>query len=327
MGLMENNQQKQDLATIVLAEIYTDYKKEKKRAHFFQYLYYGFFAIVFAFIMALNVGKTKEPLNTDQKPFVAIIKMAGEIGPDKDISEEGFSQFIEDTFNEEKVIGVVLDIDCPGGGIYDTSILYDKILKMKAKHPEKKVTTFVRRMAGSGGYWLSVAGDKIYTTPVSQVGSIGVFIASLDLSEFFKEYKIHPYFIQAGRFKTMGSPNAPLTQEEADLIQSRVNDVHNMFINVVQTRRGSKLDNDPDLFSGLVWMGEKAVQKGLSDYCDISFEDMIIAEYGDYSSLYVEPKKPSFDIFSYLDKLIERIGVSAHAALSLQDVRKSSLIV
>jgi ClpP class serine protease len=180
---------------------------------------------------------------------------------------------------------------------------------MKQKYPEKKITTYVRSLSASAGYWLSVSSDKIYSSPVSIIGSIGVRTGHLpDLSEFVKDHKIKFTTFQAGRFKTMGDPMRPLTEEETAIIQENIDDCYQMFTDIIQTRRGDRLDKtDPDLFSGLTWRAPVALKKGLIDYCDVSFEDMIKAEYGDYHYSYVKPKDSNFSLSSFIKELRESL--------------------
>ena len=310
---MENNQQTHELATTVLAQIYADYQKEKKWARFYKYLYYGFFAIIFSLMVATIFGsKDKSAAAVHIKPYVAVMKFSGPIGEEEEINIEDYAPFIEDTFKDPNVVGLVLEMNSPGGGVYDTYMIYDKIQQMKLKYPEKKVTTYVTRLAASAGYWLSLSADKIYTTPVSYVGSIGVRTGTLfDLTEFAKEHKFKPESFQAGRFKTMGSPWQSWTDEERAIMQANLDEVYTMFVNLVQTRRGDKLDKDPDLFSGLVWRASSALKKGLIDHCDVSFDEMIKAEYGDYNYSYVEPKKTEFNLLEYIKELKDTIGASA----------------
>jgi len=310
---MEDNQHTHELATIILKQIYTDYQKEKQWAKMYRYAYYGFFAIIFALIMSTSFHSKSDQDSTIQTtPYVAVMKFHGPIGEEEKINFDTYAPFIEDTFKDPYVVGLVLEMNSPGGGVYDTYMIYDKIQQMKLKYPEKKVVTYVTRLAASAGYWLSLSADQIYSTPVSHVGSIGVRTGTMfDLSEFVKEHKVKPLTFNAGRFKLMGDPWTPWTEEEKAIMQTNLDEIYGVFVNLVQTRRGDKLDQDPDLFSGLVWRAPTAVKKGLIDSCDLSFSEMIRAEYGDYNYSYVEPKKPEFNLVEYIKEIKDAIGASA----------------
>ncbi len=326
---MENNQQTNDLATTVLTQIYADYQKEKKWARIYKYIYYGALAIAIALIFALKPGHPTNDLSLQDKSFVAVMKMHGGVGPDEEINFEDFEPFIEQTFKNPNVVGLVLDIDSPGGGVYDTYMIYEKFQQMKQKYPEKKITTYIRSLSASAGYWISVSSDKIYASPVSIIGSIGVRTGYLpDLSEFVKEHKIKFTTFQAGRFKTMGDPMRPLTEEETNIIQENIEECYQMFTNIIQTRRGDRLDKtDPDLFSGLTWRAPTALKKGLIDCCDVSFDDMIKVEYGDYHYSYVKRKDLDFSLGSFIKELRESLFYSVKTLESATNFSNQTLYV
>lgn len=308
---MEKNQNNSsELSSIVLMEIYQDYQKQKKRQKFYNRMYYAVIAFVIALIISFRFSMQGPSIEPKKEPFVGILSLDGEIGADQPISMEAYGSFIEEVFNNDQIVGVVLEISSPGGSAYESQMIYDKIAAMKILHPEKKVITHFKEIGASGGYLIGLSGDKIYAHSQSIVGSIGVIQILYDLSAFLNEHHLKVNLLKSHPLKAAGNPFEPLSEEAQTAFLSQLDYVYKNFTNLVELRRGERLSKDyTDAFSGLAWTGYEALKRGLIDECDISVEDFVKKEFGNYPAQYVEPKRPPFDMMRFLENLADRSGV------------------
>jgi serine protease SohB len=186
---------------------------------------------------------------------------------------------LEKAFDFKKAPAVAISINSPGGSPVQSRAIFFKIRAL-AKEKEKKVLVFVEDVAASGGYLISLAGDEIIADPTSIVGSIGVISGGFGFPELIRKIGVERRVYTAGANKSVLDPFLPEKQSDIDHLKSLQLDVHKVFIDMVKERRAGKLADDPDLFSGLFWSGERGRELGLVD----GIGDMLTelkARYGD----------------------------------------------
>jgi len=159
---------------------------------------------------------------------------------------------------------VAIAINSPGGSPVQSRLIYRRIRDL-ATEKKKKVLVFVEDVAASGGYMIAVAGDEIIADPSSIVGSIGVVSASFGFQELIKKIGVERRIYTAGENKVTLDPFKPEKKEDVERLKAIQLDVHETFINLVKERRGAKLADDPDLFTGLFWTGKRGLELGLVD--------------------------------------------------------------
>ncbi|MEO5758259.1 MAG: S49 family peptidase, partial [Mesorhizobium sp.] len=145
------------------------------------------------------------------------------------------------------------------------SRLIFKRIRDLATEKNKKVLVFVEDVAASGGYMIAVAGDEIFADPSSIVGSIGVVSASFGFPELMKKIGVERRVYTAGQNKAVLDPFKPEKKEDVERLKALQLEVHETFIDLVRERRGKKLSDDADLFTGLFWTGKKGLELGLVD--------------------------------------------------------------
>lgn len=128
--------------------------------------------------------------------------------------------------NDPRVDTVVLDINSPGGSVIGVPDTAQRIADLRAT---KEVHAYINVMACSAGYYLASQADVIAASPSAIVGSIGVYCAILDASEYYAEMGMKMQFIKAGEFKTMGTEWRPLTPDETKILQDGVNTNYAQF--------------------------------------------------------------------------------------------------
>jgi len=171
---------------------------------------------------------------------------------------------------DSRVKGVVLRIDSPGGGVTASDILYNEIIDFKKKAAEKdepkKIYVSMMDVAASGGYYVSMAADKVYAHPTTITGSIGVIGMFPDLSKTASMIGYNHRVIKSGQKKDIGSMFRPLTEEEHVLLQGIIDSMYQRFVNVVKTGR-PKLSREQilKLADGSVYTADQALEAGLID--------------------------------------------------------------
>lgn len=199
-------------------------------------------------------------------PTVAVIRLQGLIagGTRGALNDAGLAPVIERAFAKGKPDAVALEINSPGGSPVQSSLIGARIRRL-ADEKKIPVFAFVEDVAASGGYWLASAADEIFADASSVVGSIGVISSGFGAHEFIARQGIERRVHTAGASKSMNDPFRPQKDEDVARLKALLGDIHDTFIAQVTDRRASKLDADADLFSGEVWLGQRAVEVGLID--------------------------------------------------------------
>ena len=199
-------------------------------------------------------------------PVVAVLRLQGVIasGTRGSLSDQVLAPVIEKAFARGKPQAVALQINSPGGSPVQSSLIGARIRRL-AEEKEIPVFAFVEDVAASGGYWLASAADEIYADESSIVGSIGVISAGFGLHELIGRYGVERRVYTAGKSKSMLDPFRPEKPEDIERLKGILEDLHQNFIGHVKARRGDKLPEDADLFTGEVWLARKAESLGLID--------------------------------------------------------------
>lgn len=171
---------------------------------------------------------------------------------------------IERAFAVTAAPAVAISINSPGGSPVQARLIYKRIRDLAAEK-KKKVLVFVEDLAASGGYMIAIACDEIIADPSSIVGSIGVVSSSFGFPELMKKIGVERRVYTAGENKATLDPFKPEKPEDVERLKQLQIEVHETFIDMVKERRGSKLKDDPDLFTGLFWSGKKSMELGLVD--------------------------------------------------------------
>lgn len=171
---------------------------------------------------------------------------------------------IEKAFAFPDAPAVAISINSPGGSPVQSRLIYKRIRDL-AIEKNRKVFVFVEDVAASGGYMIAVAGDEIIADPSSIVGSIGVVSASFGFTELIRKIGVERRVYTAGKNKATLDPFKPENAEDIERLKALQLEIHDTFIDLVKTRRGAKLKDDPDLFTGLFWTGKKGLELGLVD--------------------------------------------------------------
>ena len=171
---------------------------------------------------------------------------------------------IEKAFAFRDAPAVAISINSPGGSPVQSRLIYKRIRDL-AEEKNKRVIVFVEDVAASGGYMIALAGDEIVADPSSIVGSIGVVSASFGFQELIRKIGVERRVHTAGTNKAILDPFQDEKPEDVERLKALQLEVHQTFIDMVRERRGARLANDADLFTGLFWSGKRGRELGLVD--------------------------------------------------------------
>lgn len=199
-------------------------------------------------------------------PKVAVVRLQGVIASGvrgAALNDASTAPMIEKAFRKGKPDAVALVINSPGGSPTQSSLIAARIRRLS---DEKKIPVyaFVEDVAASGGYWLAVAADEIWADENSILGSIGVISAGFGFQDFIARYGIERRVHTAGNSKSMLDPFRAEKPEDVERLKELQSQIHDAFIAHVKSRRDGKLA-DEDLFTGEIWVGDKAREVGLID--------------------------------------------------------------
>ncbi len=204
-------------------------------------------------------------------PIVPVLRLSGVIaasgGPlsGASLSLAALAGPIEKAFTSSKLPAVAIIINSPGGSPVQSNLIFRRIRAL-ATEKNKKVYVFCEDVAASGGYYLAIAGDEIYTDPSSIIGSIGVISAGFGFDKAIDKLGIDRRVYTAGLSKSTLDPFQPEKPDDIERIKSLQRDIHDVFIGAVKERRGRLLKGvDSELFSGAFWTGPRALEFGLID--------------------------------------------------------------
>lgn len=201
----------------------------------------------------------------NRKPAVAVIRLSGIIRSGaRGLSDEGMAPLIEKAFSRGKPVAVALVINSPGGSPVQSSLIAARIRRL-SREKDIPVFAFVEDLAASGGYWLATAADEIWADESSVLGSIGVISASFGFDKLMGRVGVDRRIYTAGKSKSMLDPFTPEKKADVARVKALQLPIHEAFINQVKARRGDKIDEKKDLFTGDVWTGTQAVELGLAD--------------------------------------------------------------
>ncbi len=244
----------------------------------------------------------------DGEKHTAVVKLSGLIASGEKAGSERMISGIKRAFEHEDTAGIVLEINSPGGSPVQSAYIFDEIMRLKQKHDSIPLYAVVTDIAASGGYFVASAADKIYVNKSSLVGSIGVRLDAFGFVDLMQKLGIERRLLTAGENKGLFDPFLPEQDAQKAHLQNMLDQVHDHFIDAVKQGRGDRLDQSPDIFSGLIWSGEQSLALGLAD------------AYGTTSSVARELQAEQMVDFTpetdLLERIADRIGSSAGRSIS-----------
>lgn len=240
---------------------------------------------------------------------IAVLDVRGSIE-----SSEELIKIIHSYRDDSRIAAVIVYIDSPGGMVAPTQEIYTELMELKKK--DKKVYAYMSTIGASGGYYLACAADKIYATPGTLTGSIGVIFTFTNVEGLFGKVGLSTKTIKSGRYKDIGSPFRPMTPEEESLLGETVDDVYQQFLDVVTESRR------PAIAAKLEAEGEKGptryrVRRYVMEYADgrifsgrQAYETGLVDELGNFEEC--------------LDAVAEDVGIEGEPTVVRKTLKEKS---
>jgi protease-4 len=235
-------------------------RKTRRWGIFFKIFIAAYLVIV---LLIMQAGSWGEKALASR--YTALVELEGEISADNNANADNIIKGLRGAFEDKAAIGVILHANSPGGSPVQSAYIYDEILRLREKYPDKLLYAVIGDMCASGCYYAVAAADKIYASPASIVGSIGVLMDGFGFVDGMKKLGIERRLLTAGENKGMLDPFSPLDPKARRHAQKMLDDIHAQFIDAVKQGRGEALKPNKEIFSGLFWSGTKAKELGLVD--------------------------------------------------------------
>lgn len=303
MSEQDNNTSQQQNADIVnrLAFAALNEQRRARRWHiFFKSL---LFAYLFLIMLMIYFPADKTGAKLTVGKHTALVEVSGIIADSTEANADSIITGLRDAFKDSNTAGVIIRINSPGGSPVQAGYVNDEINRLRDKYPDTKVYAVVTDICASGGYYIAAAADEIYADKASVVGSIGVLMNSFGFVEGMKKLGIERRLYTAGENKGMLDPFSDEKPEDVAHIKSMLGNIHEQFIDVVKKGRGDRLVENKNIFSGLFWTGEQAIELGLVD--GLGSSSYVARELVQAEKIVDFTPRPD-----YFERFAERFGVA-----------------
>ena len=297
--------ERETLEKLVLAQV-TEQRRARRWGIFFKLLVFIYLFALLLLIRGPDLGLA-DLFDRDKEPteHVAVVDIEGLIASSTTANAEEINKTLRKAFEDNDTRAVMLRINSGGGSPVQAGMIHDEIRRLRSLHEDIPVYAVISDVGASGAYYIAVAADEIYADKGSIVGSIGVRLDSFGLVGLMERWGIERRLFTAGEKKGFLDPFLPLQEAEVEHIKGVIDQIHDQFINVVREGRGGRLQNNGELFSGLVWTGSDSVELGLIDGLG---DDRTVARdvIGIEQMVVFEPKRTALQLL--LDDLGVAIG-------------------
>jgi protease IV len=179
-------------------------------------------------------------------------------------NHKAFMEKLEYVKEAEDVKAIILQVNSPGGGVVESAEIHDKIKEIQ-KEAKKPVYVSMGSMAASGGYYVSAPADKIFASPETLTGSLGVIMQGINYSGLAEKYGVDFVTIKSGPYKDIMSPTREMTEEERKILQSMINNSYEGFVKVISEGRGMPVEEVKKIADGRIYDGRQAKELNLID--------------------------------------------------------------
>lgn len=210
-------------------------------------------------------------------------------------NHEDFLKQIEAIEADERVSGVLLEVNSPGGGVYESAEIANLLNEVRTER-DLPMYVSMKNMAASGGYYISAQADKIFATEETVTGSIGVIMSGLNYSGLLEKIGVEDTTVKSGALKDMGSATRPETEQDHAVLQAYIDNAYNRFVKVVSEGRNKSEDEVKKVADGRIYDGVQAKEAGLVDEIgyptdalaamreDLDLQDAELVEYSTSST-------------------------------------------
>ena len=212
--------------------------------------------VMFVVTVWLLIAVTEDGLPGGAK--VAVVEVEGVIGTEvsRGLGTEDIVRTLGEYRDDASIRAVVLRINSPGGVVAPTQEIATAVRRLR--EAKKPVVASLGSVAASGGYYVAVAADRIYASPGTLTGSIGVVMQLANVEGLLKKVGVEYVVVKAGAYKDVGNFARPMTPEERRILQSLLDDVYDQFIGAVAEGRGLDPQAVRGFAEGRIYSGRQA---------------------------------------------------------------------
>ena len=178
------------------------------------------------------------------------------------ISARRATRLLRRLAQDERFDAVVLHINSPGGDYVASDLIYHELINLRKKKP---VAVVMGDIAASGGYYIAMAGERVFAQPLTITGSIGVFAGKVATRDFWQRWGIDWSVVQSGGDSTMHSLIDSYTEDDLTALTAALDAIYADFTGKVAAARDLDSARIQALAGGRVWLGEQAVANELAD--------------------------------------------------------------
>ncbi|MGN8646582.1 signal peptide peptidase SppA [Gracilibacillus sp. HCP3S3_G5_1] len=235
-------------------------------------------------------------------------------------NHERFLAMLDKAGEDNRVNGIILRVNTPGGGIVESAEIHDKILEIQEQY-QKPIYVSMGNTAASGGYYISAPADKIIAHNATLTGSIGVIMESFNFAEFADEHGIDFNTIKSGEYKDIMSMSRQMTDEERELLQTMIDEMYAEFVQVIVDGRGMSEDRVRELGDGRVYTGAQAQEVELVDELG-SLDDTIemMREDHDLGNAQVIEYEPGMNFNQWLGGTVQSMFKSESDLIGIKNL-------
>lgn len=255
------NSDSQQLVNQIILEFMRE-KRRKRRTRWIVRLLI-LLVIIFGYIQYKN--SKSEFIKMKSNPHAGLIDLNGNIFDSYAANADYFSKGLNAAYKNKGLQALIIRINSPGGSPVQAEYMFNSLQYYRKAHPEIKIYAVCVDICASAAYYVAAAADEIYASESSMVGSIGVLYNGFGFVDSLQKLGVTRRLQIAGKNKGFLDPFSPVEPQQQVLLQTMLNDVHSQFINRVKLGRGSRLKVDDQTFSGLIWTGTQAKERGLID--------------------------------------------------------------
>ncbi len=228
--------------------------------------------------------------------FVGIVKVDGDMMDSADssyFSTGGYNhdatvEYIEALSEAGNNVGILLYVNSGGGYSYIGDDLYLELMEYK-EETGRPIYAYFDSIAASAAYYAAMSADEIYANRMTTTGSIGVYMTVYDMTELYDKLGIEEYMIRSGDNKGIGGGGQEVTEEYLAIEQAQVDEMYEIFIDVIEQGRGMNRDDIYALADGRTFTASQALDNGLIDgICRYEEYQEQVLEYVGGNAVYYE---------------------------------------
>ncbi len=196
--------------------------------------------------------------SSKSKDFIATISIEGIINDPVDTLND-----LENINKSSNAKALLVNINSPGGTFVSSKELYDKIKEISKKIP---VVTYMREMATSGGYLVSLGSQKIFSNVGTITGSVGVILQTAEVTEMLKKIGINPIVVKSGDLKATPNPLESVSEKESEYLNNIIKSMQLEFLNILSENRDIENETLRIISDGRIFTGKQAKELNLVDF-------------------------------------------------------------